>query len=79
MGSFGSFWGHYSIETASGTKSDLRFEISCPNYIGNQSLKVHFISPKLTLLAEGDDKHGLLTSVDSPQVITQRKAAVNAH
>ena len=30
---FGSLWGHYSLQTASEVKSDLRFEISDPIYL----------------------------------------------
>ena len=30
---FGSLWGHYSLQTASEVKLDLRFEISDPNYL----------------------------------------------
>ena len=33
MGPFGSLQGHYSLQTASEVKSDLRFEISDPNYL----------------------------------------------
>ena len=33
MGPFGSLQGHYSLKTASEVKSDLRFEISDPNYL----------------------------------------------
>ena len=33
MGPFGSLRGHHSLQTASEVKSDLRFEISDPNYL----------------------------------------------
>ena len=33
MDHFGSLRGHYSLQTASEVKSDLRFEISDPNYL----------------------------------------------
>ena len=33
VGPFGSLWGHHSLQTASEVKSDLRFEISDPNYL----------------------------------------------
>ena len=33
MDPFGSLRGHYSLQTASEVKSDLRFEISDPNYL----------------------------------------------
>ena len=33
MGPFGSLRGHYSLQTTSEVKSDLRIEISDPNYL----------------------------------------------
>ena len=33
MGPFGSLRGHHSLQTALEVKSDLRFEISDPNYL----------------------------------------------
>ena len=48
---FGSLWGHYSLQTASKVKSDLRFEISDPNYL---LIHVHIVYMVWTLLAASE-------------------------
>ena len=48
MGPFGSLGGHHNLQTASEVKSDLRFEISDPNYL---IIHVHFASMVWVLLA----------------------------
>ena len=52
MGPLGSLWGHYySLQTASEVKSDLRFEISDPNYI---LIHVHIAYMVWALLAASE-------------------------
>ena len=48
MDPFGSLRGHYSLQTASEVNSDLRFQISDPNYL---LIHVHIAYMVWTLLA----------------------------
>ena len=48
MSPFGSLRGHHNLQTASEVKSDLRFEISDPNYI---LIHVHIAYMAWALLA----------------------------
>ena len=51
MGSFGSLQGHHSLQTASEVKSDLRFEISDPNYL---LIHVHIVYMIWSLLSASE-------------------------
>ena len=51
MGPFGSLRGHHSLQTASEVKSDLRFEISGPNYL---LIHVHIAYMVWALLAASE-------------------------
>ena len=51
MGTFGRLRGHYSLQTASEDKFDLRFEISDPNYL---LIHVHIVSMVWALLAASE-------------------------
>ena len=51
MDLFGSLRGHYSLQTASEVKSDLRFKISDPNYL---LIHVHIAYMVWTLLAASE-------------------------
>ena len=48
---FGSLWGHYSLQTASYIKYDLRFEISDPNYL---LIPVHIADMVWALMAASE-------------------------
>ena len=51
MGPFGSLRGHHNLQTASEVKSDLRFEISDPNYL---HIHVHIAYMVLSPLAASE-------------------------